>query len=361
VIPQRRSKTAPLRALTTVGAVALAFALAVAAPASGAGAKDGGPNAVEAVGAVGLTVADLDRSIRFYRDVLSFNVVGQTETLGPELEQLEGVFGAHVRSARLKLGAEEIVLTEYLTPRGRPVPLDMRSNDRAFQHLAIVVSDMPRAYQSLRDHRVRYVSTAPQTLPAWNKAAAGIAAFYFADPDDHTLELIWFPPGKGDPRWQRPGGGSAATGRPLFLGIDHTAIAVADTARSLRFYRDALGFRVAGESENYGTEQEHLNNVAGAHLRITGLRAASGPGIELLEYLAPRDGRPAPADLRANDLSHWQTLLRAPDPSAATARALGAGGVATSPAITEIDDTVFAFHRARLIRDPDGHGLLVSQ
>ena len=151
MIPQRRSKTAPLRALTTVGAVALAFALAVAAPASGAGAKDGGPNAVEAVGAVGLTVADLDRSIRFYRDVLSFNVVGQTETLGPELEQLEGVFGAHVRSARLKLGAEEIVLTEYLTPRGRPVPLDMRSNDRAFQHLAIVVSDMPRAYQSLRD------------------------------------------------------------------------------------------------------------------------------------------------------------------------------------------------------------------
>ena len=43
--------------------------------------------------------------------------------------------------------------------------------------------------------------------------------------------------------------------------------------------------RVAGESENYGPEQERLNNVFGAHLRITALRAASGPGIELLEYL----------------------------------------------------------------------------
>ena len=357
--PQRRSNVAPVAALAMV--TAFAFAIAVAPAASSAAAKDGGPSVVEAVGAVGLTVADLDRSIAFYRDVLSFSVVDQEEKLGPELEKLEGVFGAHVRSARLKLGAEEIVLTEYLAPRGRPVPVDMRSNDRAFQHLAIVVSDMPRAYQHLREHHVRYVSTEPQTLPAWNKRAAGIAAFYFADPDDHTLEVIWFPVGKGDPRWQRAGGGGAAAAQLLFLGIDHTAIAVADTARSLRFYRDALGFRIAGESENYGTEQEHLNNVAGAHLRITGLRAASGPGVELLEYLTPRDGRPAPADLRANDLSHWQTVLRAANLPTATARALGAGGVATSPGIVEAEDAAFEFHRARLIRDPDGHGLLVSQ
>ena len=80
----------------------------------------------------------------------------------------------------------------------------------------------------------------------------------------------------------------------LFLGIDHTAIVVWDTDASLKFYRDLLGMHVAGESENYGTEQEHLNNVFGAHLRITALRGASGPGIELLEYLAPRDGRPFP-------------------------------------------------------------------
>jgi hypothetical protein len=52
----------------------------------------------------------------------------------------------------------------------------------------------------------------------------------------------------------------------------------------------------AGESENYGTEQEHLNNVFGAHLAITTLRRAAGPGpgIELLEYLVPRDGRAMP-------------------------------------------------------------------
>ena len=38
-------------------------------------------------------------------------------------------------------------------------------------------------------------------------------------------------------------------------------------------------------------------------------RAAKGPGLEFLEYLTPRDGRPMPSDVRANDLMHWQTTL----------------------------------------------------
>ena len=93
----------------------------------------------------------------------------------------------------------------------------------------------------------------------------------------------------------------------LFLGIDHTAIVISDTDASLRFYRDVLGLQVVGESENYGPEQERLNNVFGARLRITSLRAASGPGVEFLEYLAPGDGRPYPPEEKANDLIHWQT------------------------------------------------------
>lgn len=56
------------------------------------------------------------------------------------------------------------------------------------------------------------------------------------------------------------------------------------------------------------TEQEHLNNVAGARLRISGLRAESGPGVEFLDYLTPKNGRPPPADTQANDLWHWQTI-----------------------------------------------------
>lgn len=357
LFPRRRFVAA---ALALACLVASGQRVAVAAPARAAerparAAASARP-AVEAVGAIGITVASLDRSLAFYRDVLGFRVSAEGEFAGASLEQLTGVFGARARSARLELGEESLVLTEYLAPRGRPIPADMHSNDRAFQHVAIVVADMDRAYGHLRAHGVRHISTGPQTLPAWNKAAGGIRAFYFADPDDHALELIWFPPGKGDPRWQRRTSPAA-----LFLGIDHTAIAVADTDRSLRFYRDALGLRVAGESDNHGTEQEHLNNVFGAHLRITGLRATAGPGVELLEYLSPRDGRPAPPELRANDLAHWQTELRSTELGAAAVRALAAGAGAVSPGVVERHDPTYRHHRARLVRDPDGHGLLLAE
>ncbi len=95
----------------------------------------------------------------------------------------------------------------------------------------------------------------------------------------------------------------------------------------MKFYRDALGLRVAGESENYGIEQERLNNVFGARLHITGLRAATGMGIEFLEYLAPRDGRPMPIDERANDLIHRQTMLVTHDANGAE-RQIRAGNYA---------------------------------
>jgi len=344
-----------------VGALATLAALSSQPP--GAASPAAPVPLVEAVETVGITVGELDRSIAFYRDVLGFTVARQEESSGAPLEQLTGVFGAHVRSARLVLGQEAIVLTQFLAPRGRPVPADGHSNDRSFQHVAIVVADMDRAYQRLREHHVAFVSTEPQTLPAWNKSAGGIRAFYFADPDDHTLELIWFPPGKGDPRWQRGGEGLARTGpaAPLFLGIDHTAIAVGDTGRSLRFYRDALGLRVAGTSENFGNEQEHLNAVFGAHLRITALRAGRGPGIEFLEYLSPRDGRPAPADLHANDLAHWQTVLHARDLPRTLATATAAGATAAPGRATEITDDAYRIKEAALVNDPDGHGLLLAR
>src|SRR5262249_46915108 len=129
---------------------------------------------------------------------------------------------------------------------------------------------------------------------------------------------------------------------------------VEDTEQSLAFYRDALGMRIAGESENFGTEQEHLNNVFGARLRITSLRTDSGPGIELLEYLVPRDGRPAPADLRANDLAHWQTrlMLRA---GADASAALRSRAAMVSPGVVATPNAELGFHNGTAVDDPDGH------
>lgn len=259
----------------------------------------------QAVLSVGMTVANLTRSLAFYRDVLGFEHESTDVLAGPAFERPTGVPGARARRARLRLGEELLELTEFMTPRGRPMPPDSRSNDVWFQHAAIIVRDMDAAYARLRRFGVQATSVAPQRLPDSNPTAGGIHAFYFRDPDGHILELLQFPPGKGQPKWHRPTDA-------LLLGIDHTAIVVRSTDASLRFYQDRLGLEVVSTSQNHGPEQERLNNVSGTRLRITTLRAAEGPGIELLDYLAPRTGRPRPHDARPNDILHWQTTITVP-------------------------------------------------
>jgi catechol 2,3-dioxygenase-like lactoylglutathione lyase family enzyme len=317
----------------------------------GSAAAQSASASVQSVEAVGMTVSNMERSIAFYVNVLSFKKVSDSEVTGDAYEHLKSVFGVRMRVVRMQLGGEFIELTQYLAPAGRPLPVDSRSNDRWFQHIAIITSDMQRAYSWLREHNVQHASPSPQRLPDWNKNAGGIEAFYFKDPDGHPLELLQFPDGKGDAKWHR-------SSSELFLGIDHTAIVVADTAASLAFYRDLLGFHIAGESENYGIEQERLNNVFGAHLHITSLRSAGGPGIELLEYLSPRDGRAYPPDEHANDIVHWQTQLRtdAAERAAALLRDSHVSFV-SSGVVTIAEQPAKAF----LVRDPDGHAVELVQ
>ncbi len=303
---------------------------------------------------VGMTVSDMNAALAFYTAVLPFKKVSDVEASGRDLELLTGVFGARTRTVRLTLGEEAIELTEFKAPAGRGYPADTRGNDRWFQHIAIIVSDMDRAYEWLTSHGAKHASTGPQVLPDWNPNAGGIRAYYFRDPDGHFLEVLWFPQGKGDPKWRRLAEGA---GRPLFLGIDHTAIVSADTERSLRFYRDTLGMRIAGSSTNYGPEQERLNNVFGARLRITTLKARSGPGVELLDYLAPADGRPAPVDLKANDLAHWQTTISTRGLDAVFDLASQRVFSLVSPQPVKASDNRLGFRRAVLVRDPDGHGV----
>ena len=296
---------------------------------------------VREVGAIGLTVGDLNRELVFYTNTLPFELVSISEASGKEQDALLGLKNVKSRIATLKLGDESIMLTQYRANKGRPIPQDSQSYDHWFQHIAVVVSDMDKAYARLLAHKVTHVSTAPQTLPDWNKDAGGIKAFYFRDPENHVLEIIWFPASKGNPKWQVP------TDK-IFLGIDHTAIVVSDTDKSLAFYRDALGLRVAGESENYGVEQEHLNQVFGARLHITGLRAERGPGIEFLEYIAPPGGRDLPADAKANDLVFWNVHL-AVDDATKLIRSLRESGVrfVSKPGASN----------SQIVRDPDGHAL----
>ncbi len=168
---------------------------------------------------IGRTVADLDRAIVFYRDALGFRPL--EGSLRPAWAQLPATEGLELHAARLSLGQQEIELVAF-DRCGAPYPADSNAADLWFQHLAIVTDDMPAAYERAMRHGATPITCGmPQRLPA---AAGGVIAFKFRDPDGHPLELIQFPAGSGEVISQR-----AAPEAPT-LGIDHSAISVADAS-----------------------------------------------------------------------------------------------------------------------------------
>lgn len=167
----------------------------------------------------------------------------------------------------------------------------------------------------------------------------------------HVLEILQSSPlGKGLAKWHRPT-------HAMFLGIGHTAVVVRDTEASLRFFRDTLGLSVIGHSENYGTEQEHLNQVFGARLRITALRATGGPGIEFLEYLASTDGLPMPASERPNDLYHWHIRLVTSRLSSLAQQLHDMRTPFLSGNSVAVSSHALGFSKGLLVREPTGHVL----
>ncbi len=253
-----------------------AFALALTIPLSLRAAVE--------VTAIEMNVSDLPCAVAFYTGALQFKLVNADDS-----------------STNLQLGEETLILRHRAT-KGRLIPRNLPTNDRSFQHIAIVVGDIDAACAQLQRHQVQIVSAGVQTLPDWNFDSARIRALYFRDPDGHFLELIQFPSNKGEPRWHRRDGA-------LFRGIDHSAVVVTEMKRSLEFYRDKLGFSVIGNSFNYGGEQELLSGLDGARVRITSLRGAKGPGLELLQYETPGAVETLSKTSSPGDLSHWQVDL----------------------------------------------------
>lgn len=308
---------------------------------------------VKKVESMTIVVSEMQQALNFYTQILPFEKISDYELTGDSVELLENVFGCHIRKVGLQLGNEKIFLVDYLSTGGKAVPENSKSNDLWFQHLALVVSDMDKAYGMLHQNSVTHVSNLPQTLPASIPAAAGITAFYFEDPDHHILELIHYPAGKGDPKWQEKSD-------KLFLGIDHTAIGVSSTDASLKFYSGLLGLQLKGESFNSGKEQAHLNNVKNASLHISGLRATNGPGIEFLQYLFPGPGEPYPADVSGSDLIAWQTCLQVDhiDQLWEQAKLYACRFVTQRPVLITENNKTF---KQGILRDPDGHLLLLQE
>ncbi|TAN05871.1 MAG: glyoxalase [Rhodanobacteraceae bacterium] len=289
---------------------------------------------------IGRNSANLARTVAFYRDALGFSV-DAAPAAPPAWTRIPGLDATPSRCALLSLGAQQIALTEF--PGAEPYPAGSTACDGWFQHCAIVVADIGATHDRVLRHGAQPVTRGgPQTLPP---ATGSVRAFKFRDPDGHPLELIQFPPGSGDPGWQ-----SASTAGPA-LGIDHSAISVADVERSIRFYA-LLGLRVAARGVNRGARQQRLDALDNVEVDVVALQAAARtPHLELLGYRTPR-GRAAtpPPTAIAADRLVWRA-----SGIDALLDAVSDAGYPNASASGRVDGTTVA-----LLRDPDGHRLVLT-
>jgi len=271
-------------------------------------------------------------------------VCGDPEALAEFYQAAFGFVGTAAvplagRDIELRLGGQTIRLVRA-RPGGRAYPQDVPGWSPLFQHIAIVVSDMQRAYAHL-DTIPGWapISTAgPQVLPI---ASGGVSAFKFRDPEGHPLELIAFPAGAVPPRWQ-------TQSQNVFLGIDHSAVSVSSTATSIAFY-ESLGLNRSAGSLNVGREQALLDDVPDAIVRVTALATSQAtPHVELLCYQGDFD-RHVPAQ-GLHDATATRLVLKVENRStleAVCARVSGA--LLSGPGLRRNN-----LHCA-LLHDPDGH------
>ncbi|MBM5799525.1 MAG: VOC family protein [Cyanobacteria bacterium K_DeepCast_35m_m2_023] len=320
---------------------------------------------------VGFGSHNAEALVVFYRDHLGFAAQQPFTLQGGAYCQLIGLPEATLLLQRLHLGDECLEITQVIDagPGQRPwraIPAASRSCDLWFQHVCLVARDLDQALArlepALRSGQATAISSAPQTLPASNRAAAGIRAYKFRDPEGHNLELLQFPPDKGDARWHRhsttgsyePGGSQT----PL-LGIDHSAISVSVSEVSCRFYDTVLGLRLGGDGINNGPTQDGLDGLSNTEVRITSHRCPAGAGIECLNYLPPNQGHPMPQDLAPQDLAYWQIRLQVDDLATIVDQIETFGGQLLSPGIVPLGEqaTLIGGRRALQVADPDGHRL----
>jgi catechol 2,3-dioxygenase-like lactoylglutathione lyase family enzyme len=258
--------------------------------------------------------------------------------------ELIGIAKGQVRLTSLRLSNQVIALAEP-QPRGRSYPRDVPGWDPRFQHFAIVVSDMTAAFANLQAlHNWTAISTdGPQVLPP---SSGGVTAFKFRDPEGHPLEMLAFAAGTTPAHWAIRSGN-------LCLGIDHSAISVADADRSVAFY-SRLGLARAASSLNVGPEQEKLDNLLGAVVEVTALAPPMQPvpHVELLCYRGNFDRRKLSTD--RNDVAATQLVFETDRDALDAIIALNRDATISSSTTAESGGLRV------LLRDPDGHLLCLE-
>lgn len=132
----------------------------------------------------GIVVSDMEKALRFYRDLLCLKVVKDFEEEGDYIDSISGLSGVRLRMIKLRADDGSMVeLLQYLSH-----PREARDNpqicDIGCSHIAFTVDDIDKEYARLLASGVRF------NCPP-HKSPDGYAKVTFChDPDGTTIELV---------------------------------------------------------------------------------------------------------------------------------------------------------------------------
>jgi catechol 2,3-dioxygenase-like lactoylglutathione lyase family enzyme len=138
----------------------------------------------------GITVANLDRSLAFWRDVLGFELSHRANQTGDLAREITGVPGAEISIAVLKAPGHKIELLEYHAPSDRK-RASLRPCDVGSVHVALTVDNLDAVLSTIAASGWKAAGK-PQTLKSGPNA--GKRVIYVRDPDGTTIELMQPPP-----------------------------------------------------------------------------------------------------------------------------------------------------------------------
>jgi catechol 2,3-dioxygenase-like lactoylglutathione lyase family enzyme len=289
------------------------------------------------------SVADLDRSVAFYRDGVGLTVEpspGFPTGGSPRIGDAVGAPGATIRAATLSIPGSDVRLTLVQLSGVAASPIRQRLQDPGSVKLVVRVRNVDAAFARVRDRIARVYSEGGAPMKPEGPAAVNTAVI-MRDPDGYPLEFAM----QDTPEISSavPATSNVVSGWATFI--------VADVAASIEFYRTRLGFEPAGAPRPLAPNVLALQGTPGATGSLSaGVRPPGGANTwRMYDYRnidrARLEGRLQDPGTPA--VSFWV------DSVAALVARLEAAGVAVVSRPVSIDGTTRAFVR-------DLNGLLLE-
>ena len=141
---------------------------------------------IRSLGHVGLGVADLERSLEFYRDALGMEVAMELDANDGRIGRVIGIPGAKCKIVHLKKGGTILELFHYYKPEGENKARSLSQTDHGLIHIGFEVNDFHAHVEELRKRNVEFLGEPMEFRP-------GVWIVYFRGPDGEVCELRQLP------------------------------------------------------------------------------------------------------------------------------------------------------------------------